>query len=412
MHHIFANKKILILVSGSIAVYKILDCISQLTKYGANVRVVMSNEARAFVQPLSFEAISHNIVLHDENQSWHKNSQELSPNHIFYAKWADIVLIAPATANTIAKIACGIADSVLLSTLLASSAPKLLAPAMNTAMLNAPQTQNNLAALADMGYEIIAPRSSILMCGDEGEGALAQVEEIIYRLGKGLMRDTFWSKQRVIISGGGSKESIDEVRYISNRSSGKQASYLALALYMLGAEVTFISSAFPLVLPLGIKCVNVESVEAFDREIHTALDRLDSMTSKPIVFMAAALADYAPKPQIGKLKKEHIGENLILDCLKTKDVLTSISSQKAYKVGFKAEVDDKNASHYAQNMLEAKKCEMVCLNVIDSQNPFGGETNRVKIITHKDTQEVSGSKLEVAFGIARAFSQLQSFEDK
>ncbi|MCX2717228.1 bifunctional phosphopantothenoylcysteine decarboxylase/phosphopantothenate--cysteine ligase CoaBC [Helicobacter sp. MIT 21-1697] len=410
MQYIFEDKKILILVSGSIAAYKMLDCISQLIKFGAHIRVVMSKESRAFIQPLSFEAISHNIVLHDENQSWHNSAQEVSPNHIFYAKWADIVLIAPATANTIAKIACGIADNVLLSTLLASSAPKLLAPAMNTAMLNAPQTQNNLVALADMGYEIIAPRSSILMCGDEGEGALAQVEEIIYRLGRGLMKDAFWHKRNIIISGGGSKESIDEVRYISNRSSGKQASYLALALYMLGAEVTFISSAFPFALPLDIKCANVESVTAFDDAIYTALDRLDSMTSQPIVFMAAALADYAPKPQIGKLKKEHIGEKLTLECLKTKDILASLSSQKAYKVGFKAEVDDKNALQYAQNMLETKKCEMVCLNIIDSQNPFGGETNRVKIITHKDIQEVSGSKLEVAFDIARAFSQLHSLK--
>lgn len=410
MHHIFANKKILILVSGSIAVYKMLDCISQLTKYGADVRVVMSRESRAFIAPLSFEAMSHNIVLHDDNQSWHTNLQEVSPNHIFYAKWADIVLVAPATANTIAKIACGIADNVLLSTLLATRAPKLVAPAMNTAMLNASQTKHNLSMLADMGYEIIAPRSSILMCGDEGEGALAQVEEIIYRLGREILRDTFWSKQRVIVSGGGSKESIDEVRYISNRSSGKQASYLALALYMLGAEVTFISSSFPLVLPLDIECVSVESVVTFEKAIHKTFNSLDSIESKPIIFMAAALADYAPKPQNGKLKKEQIGENLSLLCSKTNDILSSISSQKAYKVGFKAEIDDVNALYYAQNMLKAKECEMVCLNVVGSQNPFGGETNRIKIITHKDIQEVSGSKLEVAFGIASAFSQLQSLK--
>ena len=353
MHHIFVNKKILILVSGSIAVYKMLDCISQLTKYGADVRVVMSRESRAFIAPLSFEAMSHNIVLHDDNQSWHTTLQEVSPNHIFYAKWADIVLVAPATANTIAKIACGIADNVLLSTLLATRAPKLVAPAMNTAMLNASQTKHNLSMLADMGYEIIVPRSSILMCGDEGEGALAQVEEIIYRLGREILRDTFWSKQRVIVSGGGSKESIDEVRYISNRSSGKQASYLALALYMLGAEVTFISSSFPLVLPLDIKCVSVESVVTFEKAIHKTFNSLDSIESKPIIFMAAALADYAPKPQSGKLKKEQIGENLSLLCSKTNDILSSISSQKAYKVGFKAEIDDVNALYYAQNMLKA-----------------------------------------------------------
>lgn len=405
MHYIFTHKNILILVSGSIAVYKMLDCISQLAKYGAYIRVVMSEESCAFVTPLSFEALSHNIVLHDDNQFWY-GTQETSANHISYAKWADIVLVAPATANTIAKIACGIADNVLLSTLLASCAPKLLAPAMNTAMLNASQTKQNLAILESMGYEIIPPRSSVLVCGDEGNGALAQVEEIIFMLGRRLMKHTFWYKRNVIISGGGSKENIDSVRYISNRSSGKQASYIALALYMLGAEVTLISSAFPFTLPLGIKCMNVESVSEFNEAIHRALDALDSVNIKPIVFMAAALADYAPKPQIGKLKKEHIGESLSLQCYKTNDVLESISSQIAYKVGFKAEVDEAHALQYATNMLQQKKCDMVCLNVINEQNPFGNDTNEMKLISAQGVEKIGGSKFEVAMRIAASLETL------
>ncbi|WP_334097393.1 flavoprotein, partial [Helicobacter typhlonius] len=172
MQKIFTHKKILICVSGSIAAYKMLECISRLYKYGAQIRVIMSAEACKFVNPLSFEALSKNIVLSENNQMWASECVNESidkvadktivgVNHISYAKWADIVLIAPATANSIAKIAYGIADSVMLSAILATSAPKILAPAMNTAMLDAPQTKRNLDTLISMGYEIIPSRSSL-----------------------------------------------------------------------------------------------------------------------------------------------------------------------------------------------------------------------------------------------------------
>ncbi len=405
MQHIFTNKKILICISGSIAVYKMLDCISQLYKYGAEIKVVMSDEACKFVNPLSFETLRHHIVLVESNQSW-ANADTEGINHIAYAKWADIVLIAPATANTIAKIACGIADSVLLSTLLAAPAPKILAPAMNTAMLYAPQTQRNLATLAQMDYHIIPSRSGVLACGDEGDGALADIDEIIFTLAQALTtRSAFWDKREVIISGGGSKENIDEVRYISNHSSGKQASALALALFTLGARVTLISSAFPLKLPLAIKCVNVQDVQSFDNAINNALHTIDSK-KKPIVFMAAALADYAPPSQKGKLKKAQIGEILQLTCHKTKDILASIPPDIAYKVGFKAEIDDLEAQNYAQDMLQAKSAQMVCLNVISEENPFGNDNNSIQLITHKGVETLKGSKFEVALGIAVSLESL------
>lgn len=197
MQKIFTHKKILICVSGSIAAYKMLECISRLYKYGAQIRVIMSAEACKFVNPLSFEALSKNIVLSENNQMWASECVNESidkvadktivgVNHISYAKWADIVLIAPATANSIAKIAYGIADSVMLSAILATSAPKILAPAMNTAMLDAPQTKRNLDTLISMGYEIIPSRSSLLACGDYGNGALAEVDEIIFCLARAL----------------------------------------------------------------------------------------------------------------------------------------------------------------------------------------------------------------------------------
>lgn len=406
MQRIFTNKKILICVSGSIAVYKMLDCISQLRKYGAHIKVTMSAEACKFINPLSFEALSHNTVLIESTQTWSSNSTD-AINHITYARWADIVLIAPATANSIAKIAYGIADSVFLSTILASNTHKILAPAMNTFMLYAKQTQNNIATLKSIGYEVIPTRSSTLVCGDDGDGALAQIDEIIFVLARALVHKSyFWKNRHVLISGGGSRESIDDVRYISNHSSGKQASALALALFILGANVSIISSAFPMKLPLGVECINADNIESFDNAIAKKIKELDSKEKKPVVFMAAALADYAPIAQSGKLKKEIIGKHLNIECLQTKDILSSISSEAIHKVGFKAEIQGENAIQYAKNMLDTKSCEMVCLNVINETNPFGGENNAIKIITREGIKDISGSKFEVALSIANSLELL------
>lgn len=403
MRAIFQHKKILILVSGSIALYKMLDCISMLQKYGAYVKVVMSKEAEHFVSALSFEALSHNLVLCEDSQSWNAGGA----NHISYAKWADIVLVAPATANTIAKIAHGVADNVLLSTLLAATkAPKLIAPAMNTQMLYAPQTQENLSRIQNLGYEIIAPRSSLLVCGDSGEGALESAEEIIFRIGRVLGRDRFWENQSVIISGGGSRESIDSVRYISNHSSGKQASHLAIALYMLGAKVSLTSSLFPIALPKAIKCVRVASVSEFANAIHNEIDMQSGI--KPIVFMVAALADFTPKaPVLGKIKKEQVGQEYTLECVQTEDVLCSIDPNKAHKVAFKAELDSERAHIYAQKILQAKACEMVCLNVISEENPFGGDQNQMSLISHTEFKTLNaGSKFDISLGIADFYKHI------
>lgn len=402
MHTIFQHKKILILASGSIALYKMLDCISMLQKYGACVKVAMSKEAERFVSALSFEALSHNLVLCEDSQSWNTGGA----NHISYAKWADVVLVAPATANTIAKIAQGVADNVLLSTLLATKAPKLLAPAMNTQMLYAPQTQENLSTLQNLGYEIIPPRSSLLVCGDSGEGALESIEEIIFRIAQVLGKDEFWEKQSVIISGGGSRESIDDVRYISNHSSGKQASQLAIALYMRGAKVSFVSSLFPLVLPKAIKCVSVASVSEFANAIHAEIDMQSGI--KPIVFMTAALADFTPKsPVRGKMKKEQIGREYTLECVQTEDILCSIDPSKAYKVAFKAEVDSARAYAYAEKILQSKGCEMVCLNVISEDNPFGGDQNLMSLISQRESKTLfKASKFDISLGIADFYKHI------
>ena len=399
---ILHSKRILVCVSSSIAIYKALELISLLKKMQAEVRVVMSEEAKKFITPLCFEALTHTKVLHTQSESWAQEGTTLC-NHISYAKWADIALIAPASANTIAKLAAGISDNLLLSTLLACSAPKFLAPAMNTQMLLAPQTQNNLLHLQTLGYGIIPPRESLLACATFGDGALAEVEEILFHLTRALLTTPAWQGKRVIITGGGSKESIDSVRCISNHSSGLQASALAVALYSLGAEVILISSIFPTPLPKAIRAIEVSDTQSYLEAIHATLE--ENPNDKTYLFMAAAIADFIPQdPQKGKIKKQ-ANATLELKLAKNTDILASLDHKNLIKIGFKAESDAENAKAYAAKMLEEKNCACVCLNILTEHNTFGSTQNAMHLIT-KTTQTTLplDSKLEIAFGIASFIS--------
>lgn len=384
------NKKILIGVSSSIAIYKVLDLISMLKKIGAEIRVVMSEEAKKFVTPLSFEALTHSKVLHSESEDWNSDC-----NHIGYAQWADVFLIAPATANTIAKISYGIADNLLLSTILASKAPKLIAPAMNTQMLQAPQTQENLQKIKNLGFEIIKTRECLLACNTFGDGALAQTQEILFCLIKKLSPQTYQNK-KVIITGGGSKEQIDLVRCISNHSSGLQASALALAFYFLGAEVIFISSVFPEVLPQDIKTIEVQSAKDYFDSI------TNNLTNSPTyLIMAAAIADFIPKnPQNTKIKKQNLKElNITLEA--NIDILQALTQKNLIKIGFKAEFDKENALDYASSMLEKKGCSCVCLNILSNHNAFGSKENEMILISKTTKKHLPlASKLQISFEIA------------
>lgn len=407
------NKNVLLIVTGSIAAYKTLELTSKLKKMGAYVKVVMSEEAKKFVTPLSFEALTHSQVLHIQTESWVENNRNslnniLPCNHISYAKWADIVIVAPATANTLAKIVTGICDNLALSVLLACKAPKLIAPAMNTAMLEAPQTQSNLNKLIKLGFKIISPRTALLACDTYGNGAMAEVDEIIFCLSGLLLRQKFWQDKKVIVTGGGSIENIDGVRAISNHSSGLQASYLALSLYLLGAKVCFISSKFPIVLPLGIECVKVQSVASFLKAIQTKLD-----PSETLLFMAAAISDYTPQyPINGKLKKEQIGKNWEIQCQQTIDILSNLTTKNLIKIGFKAECDKNNAIFAAKKMLESvekggKGCIAVCLNIINEHNQIGGIENEMTLLSKNLSQNLTRtSKFEIGFEIARFVQNL------
>lgn len=399
------DKKILLLVSGSIAAYKSIELASMLKKLGACVRVVMSEEAKKFVSPLSFEAIVHTRVLHTQSEDWvyQGDGVDTGCNHISYASWADIAIIAPATANTIAKIASGVSDNLILSTLLACNKPKLIAPAMNTKMFQATQIQDALIRLKDLGFEIIEPRVSILACDTYGKGAMEEVLEIVFRILRGVREDLFWKDKDVIITGGGSVESIDSVRYISNHSSGLQASYLAIALYVLGARVSLISSVFPIELPAKINKVKVKTAASYLE----AIDSKIPSSGRAFLFMAAAISDYAPiNPSDSKLKKDKIGDVWSIECQKNPDILKEINSPHLFKIGFKAESEEESAIYMAKKLLDpieqgGKGCEVVCLNVIGKCNPFGSEENEMMFFSKNTTYHTGfKSKLKIGFEIA------------
>lgn len=388
------NKNILLLVTGSIAIYKSLDLISLLKKLGANVFVVMSNEAMRFIQPLTFEALSGHKVLHSNSQIFLQDS----PNHISYANLADIAIVAPASINIIAKLNYGIADNIIIETLLATKAPILVAPSANINMLSTPQTKKNLVSLQDMGITIIEPRVSLLACNIVAKGAMADINEIIFQIKRVFLKSEFWSDKEVVITGGGSIEDIDDIRHISNNSSGKQASNLALIFYYLGAKVILISSRFPILLPLGIKSIEVKS----SKDYKNALNK--EMTKDSILLMAAAISDYVPNKVSGKLKKENLGETWNLALKQNMDILKELKAK--FKVGFKAESDEDSAINNAKKMLKTKGCDMVVLNVINDDNKIGGDNNEIFIINKcRVAPKLKGSKEELSLKIANAIEK-------
>lgn len=420
------HSNILLCVSGSIAAYKALELASMLKKLGAQVAVVMSQSAQKFITPLSFEAITHNKVLYEHSEEWStmdtsvqkldssssKANCPQSCNHIAYAKWADLCILAPATASSIAKLAHGIADNLLIQTLLATSAPILCAPAMNTAMLESKQTQANLAILTAMGIQIIEPKSGLLACNTQGAGALADIDELIFALLKASKIDQFWLDREVYITGGGASAMLDPVRAITNHSSGLQASALAIALYTLGARVKLISSSFPTPLPRTIEVEQVRSNDDYKQALlrHNKQRKKAHSKQRAILFMAAALADFAPKSKATSKIKKSKTTQLHITLEPTQDILASLDSSDFVKVGFKAEDSLEVGLSNARTMLlprenGGKDCEIVCLNTLDS-TPFGTSYNAFTLLNRQSLQDSSthtlphSTKLALSYEIA------------
>ncbi len=399
------GKTILLGVTGSISAYKACELARLFIKAGASVHVVMTPSAERFVSALTFEALTRNAVLSEKTESW---SSEL--NHIELGRKCDAFIIAPATANTLNKIAQGIADNILTQTALAFKGTILLAPAANTQMLAKTPTMNALAFLQTNHYTIIQPQDKLLACGDVGSGALAEPMEIFFEVTKVLCRDTFWENRPVIVTGGGTREKLDEVRYISNFSSGKMAKALCLALYLRGAEVTYISTMGFEGLPLGIKTIEAQSAQDIFTATNEAVEKVSGQNDckTPYLFMAAAVADFTPKEaHTGKLKKSALGENWNIRLKQTTDVLCSIDKSAIKTVAFKAEMDSKEGLANAVALLEKKGVDAVCYNLLEDAKSFGGDENEITFIT-KETQRALGrsDKLTLAGKIVNEAKKL------
>ncbi len=418
--NLLENKKILLAVTGSIAVYKSLELVRLFVKAGAEVRVVMSASAKKFVAPLTFETLTSNKVLDDTNEDWSNDF-----NHIKITQWADLMVIAPATANTVAKLANAIADNILLQCALAFSGMKVLAPSANTNMLENPITQANFKMLGISNYTILETQTKELACKTVGDGAMAEPLDIFYQSARELLKDEFWVDRRVIVTGGGTIEKIDDVRYISNFSSGKMASALATALYLKGADVNLIATRFESDLPTNMHKIDVTSSDEMFEYLTDSIriakkpklskptlvrdEHIHLIEKKPYLFMAAAVSDYVPEfTQDGKLKKEVLGDEWSLKLKKNRDILSSIDKEGISVVGFKAEMDPLSAIDNAGKMLKAKQLDAVCLNILENASSFGSESNAIEFITKEEVNSIAkNDKLSVSFEIVDLAKELQ-----
>ena len=364
------GKTIVLGVTGGIAAYKAAEIASQLTQAGARVNVIMTEEAVQFISAVTFRALTGRPVVTEMFDL----ASEFSIEHVSLAKAADIVVIAPATANIIAKLAAGIADDMLCCTVLATRAPVLIAPAMETNMYTNPITQDNLSRLKARSFLIVGPATGWLASGREGLGRLADIKDIIGNICQVLARDGDLTGKHIVITAGGTQEPIDPVRYLSNRSSGKMGYALAEAARDRGAKVTLVTAPASLPEPVGVDVIRVCTAEEMHRSVEKTVVKADAL------IMAAAVADYRPKKTArDKIKKGKAGLTLELEC--TPDILGTVKGN-LIKVGFAAE--SSNVVENAREKLKQKGLTLIVANDITaSDSGFGTDTNRVTIIDRK-----------------------------
>lgn len=365
----FKGKNVLLGVTGGIAAYKSANLVSMLKKTGAEVDIVMTEAAAHFVTPLTFETISGNSVVTDlfsREKPW-------EVEHIALAKKADIVIVAPATANTIAKLACGIADNMLTTTLLACTCPIIIAPAMNTAMYENIATQVNLQILKDRGYIILPTGEGELACGDTGAGRMLEPKDILLLSEEALKKKDDLAGMTVLVTAGPTREAIDPVRYLTNRSSGRMGYALAENAAARGAKVLLVSGPVAIPSPKHVQMYPVQS----------AADMYETVTAHKndadIIIMCAAVADYAPVCCADHKMKKH--DKLVIELTQTKDILLELGKDKsAYLVGFAAETQ--NLEGYAKDKLKRKNLDMIIANDVSEKDiGFDSEYNAVSIYT-------------------------------
>jgi phosphopantothenoylcysteine decarboxylase/phosphopantothenate--cysteine ligase len=362
------NKRIIVAISGSIAAYKSAELTRRLRDAGADVRVVMTRSATAFITPLTLQALSGRAV-HTELMD---ADAEAAMGHIELARWADLILVAPASAGFIARLSAGFADDLLSAICLASQAPLAIAPAMNQAMWSNAATQANIATLKQRDLLILGPAQGSQACGETGPGRMLEPDQLIEACNH-LFQSGLLSGQHILVTAGPTREPIDPVRYISNRSSGKMGFAIAAAAAEAGARVTLVAGPVQQVTPERVSRVDVETAS----QMHQAV--LEHAGSCDIFIATAAVVDYRPGLQaISKIKKQH--DEMQLKLVRTPDILATVAAlpEPPFTVGFAAETD--NLIEYAHAKLERKKLNMVVANPVGPTQGFDQDTNELDIL--------------------------------
>lgn len=374
-----SGKTVLLGITGGIAAYKMANVASALRKTGAEVHCILTQNATQFITPLTFETLSNNRCIVD---TFDRNFQ-YDVAHVSLAKKADVILIAPATANVIAKLAHGLADDMLTTTVLASRCPKLIAPAMNTAMLENPATQENLATLRRYGFTVIAPAMGMLACKDVGSGKLPEPEVLCEEIYRVIAREKDLQGLHITVTAGPTQESLDPVRFLTNHSSGKMGYAIAREAMLRGADVTLISGPVALKAPLGVKLVNITTAQEMLEGVQAALPQTD------VLVMAAAVADYRPAVVADQKMKKGEGD-MSIPLERTGDVLGWVAQNRhpgLFVCGFSMETE--HMLENSQKKLSKKKLDMIVANNLKTQGAgFGVETNVVTLITQDWVEEL------------------------
>ena len=391
------NKYVVLGVTGSIAAYKAASLVSALTKLHCDVQVIMTANAANFINPITFETLTGRKCLAD---TFDRNFS-FEVEHISVAKRADLVLVAPASANVIGKLAHGIADDMLTTTLMACTCPKLISPAMNTAMYENPVLQDNLRLLEKYGYQIIEPASGHLACGDSGKGKMPEPDELLSWILKEIAYKKDLTGKKILVTAGPTQESIDPVRFITNHSSGKMGYAIAHAAMLRGADVTLVSGPVSIAPPPFVRVVPVLSAEDMFQAVTSVSDSQDA------IIKAAAVADYTPLSVSDQKVKKKDGE-MSIELKRTKDILKFLGEHKPdgqFLCGFSMETE--NMLQNSRKKLAQKHVDMIVANSLRTSGAgFGTDTNVVTLITRDGEEELPlMSKDEVAHQILnRIFS--------
>lgn len=373
------GKTVLLGVSGSIAAYKIANLARMLKKLHCNVHVLMTQNATQFINPVTFETLTANKCLID---TFDRNFQ-YSVEHVALAKQADVVMLAPASANVIGKIANGIADDMLTTTVMACPCKKIVAPAMNHNMYHNPIVQDNIKKLASYGYEIITPATGMLANGDLGDGRMPDEEELLQYIIKEIAFEKDLKGKKILVTAGATREAIDPVRFITNHSSGKMGVALAKAAMLRGADVTLVKAHTDVEAPMLVKVVPVTSAQDMFEAV-TAL-----APEQDIIIKAAAVSDYTPLHKADSKLKKSDGE-MSIELERTKDILKHLGENKKdgqFICGFSMETD--NVIENSRAKLTKKNCDMICANSLRTEGAgFGVDTNVITLITAEGETEL------------------------